>query len=93
MIFNKRKISNSKFEFNGEDLEIVDKYTYLGFSIIKCGSFISTIKELACKANRAYFALQSSLIKTNINPRIYMKLFDTLIKPIAMDVRSGCIWN
>ena len=91
MIFNKRETNNCSFQIYGKDLEIVKSYNYLGLIITNSGNFKPAIKELTEKGKRAYFAMKSSFINTHINPRIYMKLFDTLIKPIAL---YGCeIWG
>ena len=49
------------------------------------------MKELSNKAIRAYFTLKNSFVNININPRLFMRLFDTLVKPIAL---YGCeIWG
>ena len=84
MIFNKRKTADFSFKVEGKCLEIVTSYKYLGMKICNSGSFTSTIKDLADKARRAYFSMNSSFSNMNINPRLFMKLFDTLVKPIAI---------
>jgi hypothetical protein len=46
---------------------------------------------LTTKAKNALFALNSSLRKVQYNPKLALKLFDTLIKPIAL---YGCeVWG
>ena len=83
MIFNKLKISNMTFKLNGSNLEIVSSYNYLGIKISKSGSFVPAIKELSEKAHRAFMALTNSFTNTSVNPRLFMKLFDSLVKPIS----------
>ena len=91
MIFNKVKVNDISFQINGHPLEIVNKYTYLGIQISSSGSFTSAVKELASKALRAYFALKNTFINTSLQPNIYLKLFDSLVKPIAL---YGCeVWG
>ena len=83
MIFNKRKINDISFELGGNFLEVVKTYNYLGIRISSSGSFVPAIKELSDKAIRAFFSLKNSLTNTNTNPRVLMKLYDSLIKPIS----------
>ena len=91
MIFNKTKYNNLSFQLDGHPLEIVQSYNYLGLKICSSGSFTSAIKELSCKALRAYHAMRSTFLGTPLQPRIYMKLFDCLVKPIAL---YGCeVWG
>ena len=91
MIFNKTKFDNLTFHLNGENLEIVQNYNYLGLKINRTGNFTTAIKELSNKALRAYQAMRSAFIGTKLQPKVYMKLFDTLVKPIAL---YGCeVWG
>jgi hypothetical protein len=83
MIFNKTKV-NDVFKYKGDDLQIVHEYTYLGVKIHKSGSFKAAIKALALKAQRAFFALLSKIKGLRLTPRIHIKLFDSLVKPIAL---------
>ena len=90
MIFNKRP-KNIDFKFNGQPLETVQCYNYLGLKISNSGSFTAAIKELSSKASRAYQSLRNALFGLAIPPKSYMKLFDILIKPIAL---YGCeVWG
>ena len=84
IIFNKSKTTNLEFNINGKLLEIVNSYQYLGIKINRSGSFIPTIKDLSDKACRAYFAMSNSFSNMNLNPKLVLKLFDSLIKPIAL---------
>ena len=90
MIFNKRP-KNIDFKFNGQPLDTVQCYNYLGLKISNSGSFTAAIKELSSKASRAYQSLRNALFGLAIPPKLYMKLFDILIKPIAL---YGCeVWG
>jgi hypothetical protein len=91
MVFNKTKTADLSIQINGKSIDIVNMYNYLGLKISSSGGFSTAIKELSNKAIRAYFALKSSFININVNPRLFMRLFDTLVKPIAL---YGCeIWG
>jgi hypothetical protein len=91
MIFNKRKYDIFQFLYKGHPLDIAKSYIYLGLTITPSGSFTQAIKDLTTKAKNALFALNSSLRKVQSNPKLALKLFDTLIKPIAL---YGCeVWG
>ena len=84
LIFNCNKYADVTVRINGKKLELVKSYNYLGLLFTNSGSFSSAIKELSIKARRAYFAISTVFNENyNMSPRLMMKLFDTLIKPIA----------
>jgi hypothetical protein len=83
MVFNKSKERNI-FKINKRILEIVTSYTYLGITFHKSGSFNPAIKELACKAKKAYFSLSKTILSEPCSPKVGMHIFDTMIKPICM---------
>ena len=79
----KRKL-NTKISFDGFLLEQVDSYKYLGFEIFYNGNLKHTAKDLYEKSMKALFSLKSKLNNfDNIPIQIQIKLFDTLIVPIA----------
>ena len=82
MVFNKS--FSPLFSFNGETLDIVEEYTYLGLLIHKSGSFKKAIKELSLKSKRAFFCLKSMLKESSVPPKLFIKLFDLLVKPILL---------
>ena len=69
------------FYFNGNQLENTQRYRYLGVELSASGSFIYSIKNLVRRAEKALFKLKAS-VGNDINPKLGMKLFDQLIKPI-----------
>jgi hypothetical protein len=85
VIFNKagRTIKDHKFNYNGYNIESVGSYTYLGIIFSPSGSLSNAITNLCNKATKAMFKLRNSLFKTDINPSLAMKLFDSLIRPIT----------
>ena len=82
VIFNKGglKISKNKFFINGNELEIVQSYCYLGIILSSCGSFTRAIAALYDKARKALFALQK--LDTQEDALLTIKLFDTLVLPV-----------
>ena len=83
MIFNRRSCTY-KFTYLGKELDAVNEYTYLGLKISKSGSFNPAIKELSYKAFRAYLSVKSALKDCSASPRLYIKLFDSVVKPILL---------
>ena len=87
MIFNKRglKIDNLNFSAGGNNIEVVDKYQYLGIKLKASGSMKLAVEELFDKANRAWFSISNILYQ---NKRLAVKkafrLFDSLIRPILL---------
>ena len=83
IVFNKRSVDFS-FSLGGKPLERIDSYNYLGIRISKSGSFIPAIKDLFDKALRAYHSIVSSFRNITMNPKIFMRLYDSLVKPISI---------
>ena len=54
---------NFKFEYNGENIEIVKEITYLGVVFTTGGSFMETHETLSDQALKAIFKLKSYVIK------------------------------
>jgi len=91
IIFNKNKYEDISFQIDGQELEKVRTYNYLGIKVSSTGRFTQTMKELTNKAKRAYFAMKSKFSDFKINPKLFLKMFDILIKPISL---YGCdIWG
>ena len=82
LIFNKK--SENRFTYKSEELQNVNEFKYLGIVFHKSGTFTKAIKDLACRASRAMFKLQSILKNLRTNPRLSIKLFDSVVKPIAL---------
>ena len=79
------------FKMGKFNIEQVKTYTYLGIQFNSSGCFTSVENELKAKAIKASFKLQTTLNSfTNQNYEIHLKLFDSLIRPIAT---YGCeVW-
>ena len=85
MIFSKGKKDFTKFMFTYQDIQIdiVEKYKYLGIIFHSNGNLKHAADDLYNKGLRAFFSLRKNFSNFNELPfSISMKLFDTLIKPI-----------
>ena len=85
MVFNQtgRKATDKLF-YNGQELEAVQSFTYLGVEISANGSFSMGIKSLVTKAKKAMIPLFRTFVQFDIPFRQTLKLFNTLIEPILL---------
>ena len=93
MIMNKQGhcLDDIVFTLNGDKLETVKHYKYLGLLINNSGSYTSTIDNLSNRAMKAIFKLKNIVNNSNINIKSAVHLFDTLVKPITT---YGCeVWG
>lgn len=87
MIFQRKKRSNQRkynFTVDGETLCQVTNYNYLGLTISPSGNLDSAQKDLADKARKAYYAIRRSLYQYNPSVRLWLKIFNSIIKPILL---------
>lgn len=94
MIFQKKpRLTDKKYKFTlgGTILNHVTCYNYLGLTISASGKFDTAIKDLTDKARRAYYSIRKPLFKYNPPIKLWLKIFDSIIKPILL---YGCeIWG
>lgn len=94
IIFQKKpRLTDKKYSFaiGGTLLNHVTCYNYLGLTISASGQFDLAIKHLTDKARRAYYTIRKSLFKFNPPIKLWLKIFDSIIKPILL---YGCeIWG
>eukprot|EP00245_Coleochaete_scutata_P010377 TRINITY_DN3619_c0_g1_i11.p1 TRINITY_DN3619_c0_g1~~TRINITY_DN3619_c0_g1_i11.p1 ORF type:complete len:1206 (-),score=200.47 TRINITY_DN3619_c0_g1_i11:736-4353(-) len=84
----KRELRDSPFLYKGVEVEIVEKYRYLGIDFHANKRFTPTVKELCSKARRASFALQQRCGELGLrDPHMKIRLFDALVTPIS---HYGC---
>ncbi len=83
LLFNKRGYSDT-FLFNKQRVEIVCNYTYLGIEFRNSGTFSHAINTLYKSALRAYFSIRSLQFNHKLNPKLEVKLFDVLVKPVLV---------
>lgn len=86
MVFQQRNILDKKNNFflNGEKIEKVLQYKYLGNIIESSGKFHSSHLELSKKGNKVMFSMFKYLNPiSNVPLGIYKKLFESLVRPIV----------
>ena len=82
---------NYDFWLNGEKVELVETYVYLGTTISFNGKFKGAIEKQIMQANRALFAIKSKKEKYNLPTDIMLDLFDKMIFPV---LSYGCeVWG
>ena len=102
-----RLLTNLEFKYNGNLIEIVNKFSYLGIVFTSGGSSFDTQKTLSGQALKAMFTMNKYLYNfTALKTSHRLDLFDKLITPIlnygsevwgfhksATIERKGCIYN
>lgn len=85
VIFSKGKIRQKPvFYYNGETIEIVDDFSYLGIKFNYNGKFGKTKKHLVDQARKAMFSLVRKARKLFLPLDIQLHLFDSMITPILL---------
>jgi len=87
MIFQKRprcQENKHQFTINNDVIEHSMSYTYLGITISASGSFNMAVNELKEKARRAIHAIKRKFYNFQIPIKIWLKIFDSVIQPIAL---------
>ena len=84
LVFSKRKChQNFDFTLNGEQLDVIDSYTYLGITFKYNGSFVDARKRLVEQAQKSLFAIIKKKNRNqNIPIDLQLKLFDSFVEPI-----------
>jgi len=92
LVFGRRiSKANHRFTFEGEEVEIVNSYKYLGITFNYNGTFGLGIKTLCEQANRATFSLLSKSHCLDLPIDIQLDLYDKMIVPI---LTYGCeVWG
>lgn len=74
-----------KWTFNGNQLEVVNSYKYLGLTFSTRHSFTAAMEEIAVRAKKSTIEILSTLRKLGCNsPDIFFKLFDTQVVPTLL---------
>ena len=82
-----RPRKTDRYYYNGEQLEIVYEYKYLGIMFSRSGKFAKTKKYLSEQANKAMFSLLRKIRTLNLPITLQIELFNKTIKPILL---YGC---
>ena len=85
MVYHKKRVTD-KFIYNGNEVEIVKQYKYLGaiFSTDTNSPFKKNSEHLSNQAQKALFALNAHVNRnvTYLAPHLAFKMFDVHINPI-----------
>ena len=87
ILFNRQGslIKKHKFTYKLNHIDIAREYKYLGFIFTCSGSTNAGITNLINQAKKACFSIQYYLsVSKNKNIDIYLKLFDSKVKPILL---------
>ena len=85
IIFCKRKVKQDiYFTIQGQVLDIVDTYSYLGVIFKYNGTFLETRKKLLEQAEKALFPIYKLIRNESLSVDIQLKLFDSMIEPILL---------
>ena len=82
LIFGARKIGTTKFMMDGNEIESVTIYKYLGVVMSNNGRFLNASKNVYEKANKAMHLLYKRINNLNLPLDLQLKLFDSIILPI-----------
>lgn len=82
IVFGSNKPENFIFTINGDKIETVKEYKYLGILFSSSGSFLNAKKQLVSQANKAMHILYSRISNLDLSIDIQLKLFDQTILPI-----------
>ena len=82
IIFNKggHKVKRFVFWYDGNTIEVVNEYCYLGIMFTASGTFKAAITDLSTRARRALFKLKQFDVRSNV--ALSLKLFDSLVMPV-----------
>ena len=84
-VFEKRKTNhNNEFFINGEKIEIVDNFTYLGIKFTYTGNLSYSVKALSEQALRAYHSLLSVFDRVHLDIKTKLSIFDAMVVPILL---------
>lgn len=91
MVFGDRYRRNRNFIVNGNNIEVVDQFKYLGIFFSKNRKFASTKKHIVEQAKKGLFSLYRKIRNLDLSIDCQLKLFDSTILPI---LTYGCeVWG
>ena len=95
LIFHKNskqaKQDNYSFHIGEHRIRLCHEYTYLGVKFTRLGHMKEAATQLKEKAQKAWVSVRSTLSSNKIHkPEVWIKLFDTMVKPIL--TYGGAIW-
>ncbi len=82
VVFGTNKLEKYKFYLNGDCIETVKEYKYLGLLFSTSGSFLNARKQIVSQATKAMHMLYTIIYNLDLPIDIQIKLFDQTILPI-----------
>ena len=82
IIFGARNTSNFLFKLGEENIEITDRYHYLGVTFSSNGSFLNARKHVVQQATKAMYLLFNKSCNADLPIDLTIKLFDHTVLPI-----------
>jgi hypothetical protein len=82
IVFGTNKPSKYSFNINGQPIETVKEYKYLGVVFSSSGSFLSCRKHVVSQANKAMHLLYMRISNLDLPIDLQLKLFDHTVLPI-----------
>ena len=78
----KRRIAQN-LTIGEENIEMVERFTYLGVEMTRDGSEEGEIRRRVTLANKAYFSLSQVFRSKEIHRAVKIRIYKTIIRPIA----------
>jgi hypothetical protein len=79
-----RPLVDIHFSLNGSEIEIVNKFNYLGILLNRTGNFNKAITKQAEKAKQAMYEVLKRGRTHNLSVECQLELFDKIVKPILL---------
>ncbi|XP_055610109.1 uncharacterized protein LOC129757033 [Uranotaenia lowii] len=79
-----RLSSNNKVTIDGDELEIVEDFVYLGSLVTADNDTSREIRRRIISGSRAYYGLHKQLRSRRLGPRTKCNLYTTLIRPVVL---------
>ena len=84
---NSRRQQEFRFFYNGNILEVLKEFVYLGVVFTSNGRFNANTDALVLRAEKALFGLQQKIRMLNLSPKVALKLFDSTVLSVLL---YGC---
>jgi hypothetical protein len=92
VVFEARKSMCQAFQYEGETIEQLNSFKYLGVELHRTKGMQAAIQRLAMSRKKAVFALRRRCAELCIfDPALQCQMFDALVKPM---LSYGCeVWS
>jgi hypothetical protein len=74
----------SSVTIDGDELEVVDEFVYLGSLVTSDNNTSREIRRRIINGSRAYYGLHKHLRSNRLSPRTKCTLYKTLIRPVVL---------